>query len=352
MSASDMSERIAEDRLRRFLAEVLAHAGFDEDAARRTIDVLVEADLRAVDSHGMASLPGRLRTIAEGRMSANTRPTLAREFGATALYEGHQGFGPVLCSIVIEKAVEIAARHGIGLVAIRDSAHWACPAYYVRWMAEQGYIGLAMTNTNPAMPLYGSAAKSVTNAPYAVAAPRRDGGPVVLDMSLQMVSWSGMKIYAEDGRKLPGAWGYDEQGNETDDPAIIARTGRVKTIGDHKGSGFAFIQEILTGVLSAGMISAQIGRMTAKGEPAHYSQTFIAIRPDLFMARSDYDERMETLYATAKAAPLASGFTAINLPGDRSNAALVDRRANGIPLKRIRNAMDELARMYDLPPPY
>ncbi len=344
--------RIQEAPLKAFLNEVLLRAGFDAEAARRSVDVFVEADLRGVDSHGLSGLPGRLKTIGEGKLKANARPLLVREFGATALYDGQQGFGPLLCSIVIEKAVALAGTYGIGLVAIRDSSHWSCPAYYVRWMAEQGFIGLAMTNTNPGMPLYGSAAKSVTNSPYAVAAPHRGHEPVVLDMSLQIISWSGMKLYANDGMKLPGPWGYDEAGNETDDPEVIARTGRVKPIGDYKGSGFAFMQEILTGVLGMGMISAQIGAMTAKGEPAHYSQTFIAIKPDLFAAREDYDRRMDALYDTAKAAPLAEGFSAINLPGDRSNAALADRRANGIPLKRIGKALDEMSKTYGLPLPY
>lgn len=352
MSAAMTADRISERALKRFLVDVLVHAGFDDEAARRSVEVFVEADLRGVDSHGLAGLPNRLKSIAEGKLSPNARPTLVREFGATALFDGHEGFGPLLCSIVIEKAVALAEEHGIGLVAIRDSSHWACPAYYVRWMALQGCIGIAMTNTNPGMPLHGSAAKSVTNSPYAVAAPHRGHEPVVLDMSLQMISWSGMKLYAEDGVKLPGLWGYDEAGRETDDPEIIARTGRVKPIGEYKGSGFAFMQEILTGVLGAGMISAQIGAMTAKGRPAHYSQTFIAIRPDLFEPRADYDRRMDELYTTAKAAPLAEGFSEINLPGDRSNATLAERRRDGIPLRRIGKALEELSRLSGLPLPY
>lgn len=351
MTREDQDGTISETALKTFLVQALLRAGFDDDAARRSVDVFVEADLRGVDSHGVAGLPGRLRTIAAGGLNANARPTLAREFGATALYDGHQGFGPLLCSIVIETAVQLGDRYGIGLVALRDSSHWSCPAYYVRWMAEHGMIGMAMTNTNPGMPLHGSAAKSVTNAPYAVAAPRNGHEPVVLDMSFQMISWSGMKHYADDGHKLPGLWGYDHDGNETDDPAVIARSGRVKPIGAYKGSGFAFIQEILTGVLGAGLISSQIAAMTSKGEPAHYSQTFIAIRPDLFGSREEYDRRMEILYETSKAFPLAAGFSHINLPGDRSNSFLAERRANGIPLKRIRKALEEIARTYDLPSP-
>jgi LDH2 family malate/lactate/ureidoglycolate dehydrogenase len=351
MAASD-DTRIAEADLKRFLVAAMERGGFDAEGARRAVDVFVEADMRGVESHGSAGIPGRLKGVAEKKLNPNARPTLVRQVGATALFDGHQGFGPVLCSIVIETAVKLAAEHGIGLVAIRDSAHWACPAYYSRWMALQGFIGISMTNTNPGMPLHGAAEKSVTNAPYAMAAPHRGHEPVVLDMSLQEISWSGMKLYADDGRKLPGKWGYDEHGRETDDPVVIARTGRVKPIGAYKGSGFAFMQEILTGVLGAGMISAQIAQGTAKGEVAHYSQTFIAIRPDLFYSREEYDRQMDALYDTAKAAPLAEGFSEINLPGDRSNAHLVDRRANGIPLHRIRKAIDELAHRYDLPLPY
>ncbi|HEV7717416.1 MAG TPA: Ldh family oxidoreductase [Arsenicitalea sp.] len=345
-------DTISEHTLKRFLMTVLERAGVNADAARRAVDVFVEADMRGIESHGVAGLPNRVLQIAEGKLNANATPTLVRQIGATALFDGHQGFGPVLCSIVIETAVKLAAEHGIGLVAIRDSSHWACPAYYSRWMALQGFIGMSMTNTNPGMPLWGSSEKSVTNSPYAVAAPHRGHEPIVLDMSLQQVSWSGMKLAADDGVKLPGLWGYDEQGKETDDPVVIARTGRVKPIGDYKGSGFAFMQEILTGVLGAGMISAQIGAMTQKGEPAHYSQTFIAIRPDLFATGDEYAAHIDLLYETAKQAPLAEGFSDINLPGDRSNATLAVRRRDGIPLKRIRKALEEFSATYNLPQPW
>ncbi|HEY4200698.1 MAG TPA: Ldh family oxidoreductase [Devosiaceae bacterium] len=343
---------ISETALKDFVATALGRVGMGPDNARRAADVFVEADLRGIDSHGVAGLSGRITTMKAGKLNVDAVPTLVRQIGNTALLDGHQGFGPSLCTIVIETAVKLAAEGGIGLAAIRDSSHWACPAYYSRWMANQGFIAISMTNTNPGMPLYGSAAKSVTNAPIAIAAPRRGHEPIVLDMSLQQVSWSGMKIFADDGARLPGLWGYDEKGKETDDPVVIARTGRVKPIGDYKGSGFAFMQEILTGVLGAGMISAQIGAMTQKGEPAHYSQTFIAIRPDIFASRAEYDAQIDALYNTAKASPLAEGFSEINLPGDRSNATFAIRRRDGIPLKRIRKSLEEISSTLDLPRPW
>lgn len=345
------AEVVSESALKAFIGTVLRRVGMDDDNSWRATEVLVEADLRGIDSHGVASLPGRASALRSGALAAKAKPTMVRRFGSTALLEGHQGFGPALCSHAIETAVALARDGGIGLVALRNSSHWACPAYYSRWMAQQGYFGISMTNSNPAMPLHGSAVKSVSSAPLAIAAPHRGHEPIVLDMSFQQLSWGGMRIAADEGQSLPGPWGYDQEGRQTNDPAAIIASGRVRPIGDHKGSGFAFMQEILTGVLGAGMISRQIAVMAQRGEPAHYSQTFIAIRPDLFADQSVYDAQIEALYASAKAAPLAEGFSEINLPGDRSNATLVARRRDGIPLKRIRKALAELSQTFEIPAP-
>jgi LDH2 family malate/lactate/ureidoglycolate dehydrogenase len=346
-----VAEVVVEADLTRFVVEVIQRAAFDEDAAQRSAVVFVEADLRGVHSHGLNDLPDRLSAVDKRLIDPNARPTLVTEFGAAALFEGHQGFGPVLCSTVIETAVDIASRYGIAFVSLGNSSHWGCPAQYARWIARHGCIGIAMTNTNPAMPLHGSDRKSATNAPYTVAAPKAGGEPVVLGISFQQISWNRLKLAAQAGEKLPGAWGYDASGQETDNPTAIIESGRIRPIGDFKGSGFAFMQEILTGVIGLGMTSAQIGEMTAKGETGHYSQSFMVTKADLFGSLEDFDTRINALYKTAKSASPAPSFDAVNLPGDRSNGLLLERRANGLPIAPILISLERLSSRYQVPLP-
>jgi LDH2 family malate/lactate/ureidoglycolate dehydrogenase len=347
-----MPERISAEALTTFAAAALRRVGFREADAELAAEVVVEADLRGVDSHGVRVLAGRVAEIKAGLIDPRARPLLLKRGGAMAQFDGQHGYGPLLCASVLETATELADANGIGMVLLKNSSHWGCPAYYSRWMAARGCIGIGLTNTHPVMPLWGSSAPSIGNNPLTIAAPRRDREPIVLDMAMQQVAWGGLRLAAEKGEKLAGPWGYDMDGRPTDDPAEILKSNRVRPMGDHKGSGLAFMIEILTGVISAGLIAADIGeRMSAK-QPVDYSQTFIAIRPDRFMTIDRYHDQVERLCQAAKAAPLASGFAEISLPGDRSNRSVEERRRLGIPIAPLRSAIERIAGDCALPLPW
>lgn len=335
ISATDLAD---------FTRAALIAAGLDAEAAARAADVVVEADLRGIDSHGINHIVGRIEDFRAGRIHPNAVPLPLGSLGAMAWYDGQQGYAPAQVPTILPHLVELTNTSGIGMIFLRDTSHWGCPAYYARWLALRSLVGMAMTNTNPAMPLWGATAKSVGNNPIAIAAPRRDAPPIVLDMAMQQISWGGLKIAETESRRLPGHWGYDDRGQPTDDPALINQSGRVRPMGDHKGSGLAFMLEILTGILSGGQTNSVVGKLTAAGEPAHYCQSFLAIRPGAVDGMESFFDEVEYLYATAKAAPLADGFDTIALPGDRSNATMEERLRVGIPLGRIRASLDAIAK--------
>lgn len=329
----------------------LRKLGFSKSDIERTADVIIEADLRGVDSHGVRAFASRLADLTAGRIKVNERPALITEYGSIALYDGRHGYGPLLCSDVASRTTELAERYGIGMVLLRRSSHWGCPAYYSRAMAAKNFIGIAISNTNLAMPLWGSSEKSVGNNPITIAAPRAAAEPVVLDIAMQKIAWGRVQLAREEGRVLPGNWGYDASGSETSDPAAIIASGRVRPMGDYKGSGLAFMLEILTGVLSGGSISAEISQHTTAGAPANYCQTFIAIRTDAVGGRAEYEKAIEHLYATSKAASKVDGISEVLLPGDQSNAVLRERRANGIPVTRLREAVVRISDALQIPCP-
>jgi ureidoglycolate dehydrogenase (NAD+) len=343
--------RVAEGALKAFTVSVLGRVGIALPDASRAADVIVEADLRGVETHGINALASRYAELECGAIAATAVPSEIGRFGSIIAFDGHNGYGPVLIPRILPIAAETARAQGIGLMTLRNTSHWGCPAYYSRWLAGQGLIGIAISNTNPAMPLWGSAAKSVGNNPLTIAAPRRQGEPLVLDISMQQISWGGIAQAAADGRRLPGHWGYDTSGQPTDDPAEIAASGRVRPMGDHKGSGLAFMFEILTGILAAGAICFDVGKHTAAGRPAHYSQTFIGIKPDAINTAERYFDQVEALCEGGHAAPLAEGVTELWLPGERSSRIMADRRRRGIPIHRLRAAIEKLAAACQIAPP-
>lgn len=348
---TDFPKTIPARDLTEFARSILVKVGFSPELAAIAADVVVEGDLRGIDSHGINHLVARARELLAGKIVVSAEPKLVKEFGVMAWYEGSQGYAPAQVPLILPHVADLASRFGIGAVFIRNTSHWGCPAYYSRWLASRGYYGIGSTVTNPGMPLWGSSARSVGNNPITIAAPRRGAEPIVLDMAMQQIAWGALKIAEEEKRMLPGPWGFDEDGNETSDPAVINRTGRVRPVGDHKGSGLAFMLEILTGVMSGGLTNSEVGAKTKQGEPAHYSHLFIAIQPDLVTGADGYFDKVDDLYKTAKAAPVAKGFDEVLLPGDRSNATLAKRRRDGVPTGRIRTTLETLSKEHGIPIP-
>jgi LDH2 family malate/lactate/ureidoglycolate dehydrogenase len=349
--ATTSPERISAEALTRFVVTALMACGLSETDAATASEVVVEADLRGVDSHGVRVLANRAAEMKAGKIDPLALPRRLEQRGATAQFDGGHGYGPLLCVRVLPTAAELAATQGIGLVLLKNSSHWGCPAYYTRWLARHGCIGIGLTNTHLVMPLWGSSEPSVGNNPMTIAAPRREHEPIVLDIAMQQIAWGGLRLAAEKGERLPGAWGYDTDGRPTDDPAAIVKSQRVRPMGDHKGSGLAFMIDILTGVIAGGLLSSDVSAEMEIGRPVGYSQTFIAIRPDRLMPMGTYYDQVERLYATAKRAPRASEFSEIMLPGDRSNRTMAERVRAGIPLGPIRAAVEEIARICAIEPP-
>jgi LDH2 family malate/lactate/ureidoglycolate dehydrogenase len=345
------TDRVAERVLKAFVTSVLGRLGIGASDAAQAADVVIEADLRGVETHGINALANRYADLQSGAIVATALPSEVRRCGSVVAFEGHHGYGPVLIPRILPTAADAAGSHGIGLVTLRNTSHWGCPAYYSRWLAHQGLIGIAISNTTPAMPLWGSSAKSVGNNSLTIAAPRRLCEPLVLDISMQQLSWGGLAQAKADGRRLAGHWGYDTAGQPTDDTAEIIASGRVRPMGDHKGSGLAFMFEILTGILAAGATCFEVGRHHAAGRPAHYSQTFIAVRPDAVDTVDGYFSHLETLCDGGHAAPVAPGFAELLLPGERSSRTMAERRRHGIPIRRLRTAIEKLAAASQIPPP-
>lgn len=345
-------DRISGAVLAGFAGAALASRGFRESDAALAADVVVEADLRGVDSHGVRVLAGRIADINAGLIDPRAQPRLVKREGSLAVFDGEHGYGPHLCASILPTVTEIAAAQGIGMVFLRNSSHWGCPGYYGRWIAKNGCIGIGFTNTSPAMPLWGSSTPSIGNNPLTIGAPRRGQEPIVIDMAMQQIAWGRLRLAAERSERLPGLWGYDSNGAETDDPAEIVRSNRVRPMGDHKGSGLAFMIEILTSILSGGLIGSDMGERIAAGRPTDFSQAFVAIRPDRMIPLDAYYDQVERLYQAARRAPLADGFSEILLPGDRSNRCMEERLRLGIPVPPIRAAVERIASDCGIPLPW
>lgn len=325
-------DSVAADVLREVVSQWCGRVGFSIEDAQNVAAVIVDADVSGVHSHGVRLLAGLIPEIESGTISPTARPRFVVDEGSTAVLDGCHAFGPVACLQALDHVTERCRNHGIAAIAIRNSSHWGRPAYYGRVAAQRGVVLIAISNSAAAMPLWGAVDKSVGNNPLVIAVPREGAEPLVLDVSMQTAAWNRVKLHRDAGERLPTAWGYARDGTLTDDPAELLASGRMRPMGDHKGSGLAVVFEMLTAGLSGGLHSVELTARMEAGDHQFKSQLFIAIDPDRFSGAAAL-ERVVRSYAESIAdLEPVPGTAGPRLPGEGSAAARAHNLKHGIQL--------------------
>jgi 3-dehydro-L-gulonate 2-dehydrogenase len=274
-------QRIGFDELRERMERVLVGLGMSPERAALGARLTAETDRDGVRTHGMARLPRFAEMVRLGRIDAAAEPTLVLASGAIERWSGHRGPGNVAAYAAMQRATELAAEHGIGLVGLAESSHWMRAGTYGWQAAEAGFAAMCWTNTLPNLPPWGAKSPALGNNPLVIAIPRQDAtgaaAPIVLDMAMSQFSYGSLAQYAAQGKALPVPGGYDEAGELTTDAAAIERSQRALPIGFWKGSGLSFALDVLAAMLAGGKSThdftpdplAEVGQ----------SQVFLAIAP-------------------------------------------------------------------------
>ncbi|MBI4496967.1 MAG: Ldh family oxidoreductase [Chloroflexi bacterium] len=321
------------DALREFAAQALMRLDVPEEDARIAADILLESDLRGIDSHGITRFEQFYVTgIQEGRISP--RPTIQTmsEAAATALVDGGGGLGMVVGYRAMQIAIDKAETAGAGFVTVCNSRHFGIAGYYATMALDRNMIGLAMTNSGPSVvPTFGNEARLGTN-PIALAAPVGRGTPFVLDMATSTVAAGKFEVAARKGLPVPPGWAGDEQGTPTTDPRL-ARNGRHYSplggspeMSSYKGYGLGVMVDILCGVLSGAGSSRQLQQ---RGFVGHF---FGALNIETFRPLADFTAMMDDMHDDLRNTPPAAAGQRVLVPGDREFATKAERLAKGIPL--------------------
>ncbi|NWF57119.1 MAG: Ldh family oxidoreductase [Syntrophaceae bacterium] len=346
-----METIVQAEHLRTFVEQVYQTIGAPKEYAQTSAEVMVEANLCGVDSHGVRMLPGFVTLARNGKINPKGKIGVIKDTPVIAHLDGGLAPGHVVSVRAMKMAVEKARGVGIGFVLVRNSTHWGRAAYYPVIAAREGCLGICFVNTESNMPYWGTRAPRIGNNPLSIGAPRASGDPVVLDMAMSQAAFFKIVLYNREGKKVPLGWGVDEQGRPTDDPAAIIKSKRLVPAGQHKGSGLALMIDILTGVLSGGMFCGELLN-EAKGMPhaTAYSQAFLAIDIASFLPLEAFKRRVDELLTYVKEGPLAEGFSEISIPGERSWREKALRERVGIPLDEITlNELRALAEQTGIP---
>lgn len=323
----------AED-IRRFIAALVAANGVPENDARIVAECLVRADLRGVDTHGIARLPGYLDRVR--RNLINPRPVLEpkRVTPVAAHLDGDNGFGFVVATRAMAEAVEMAKSFGLGLVSVKRSTHFGMAASYLLQAVEAGFVALVFTNASRAMPPWGGREALLGTSPFGAGAPGGEKGPFILDMAPSVAARGKIRKALRLGQPIPADYALDAEGRPTTDPAR-ALEGVVLPMGGPKGSGLSMLMDILSGVISGSAFAGDVADQYKDFErPQNVGHFFLAMKPDLFVSLDEYRARMDTLVERVRSAPRAEGFDEILIPGEPEARQEKRRLATGIPYRR------------------
>jgi len=332
-AAGPATRVVAADELRRFVTAVLEHAYVLRPDAEFVARVLVEADLRGVDSHGVTRLPGYLEMIERGLLRTQPDIRVVTDAGACALMDGDLGFGMLVARDGMAQAIDRAKRHGLGMVVARQAVHTGLVGYYTMTAADQGCIGIAMNNGPTIVPAFGGVTPIYATNPISAAFPAHHEEPVVLDMATSMVAAGKLRLAAKKGARIPTDWGTDANGKPTDDPVEVISNGFLQWAGGHKGYGLATVIELMTGVLSGGTFGFDSPALKHFGRDSLVqSATFIAIDIERFMPLEAYKSRVDRLVRDIHASKPAAGVKRVYAPGEPEFEHRRERMARGIPL--------------------
>jgi LDH2 family malate/lactate/ureidoglycolate dehydrogenase len=319
------------DEVRRFVTNLMAANGLPPDDAAIVAYCLVRADLRGVDTHGIVRLPGYLDRLRRGLVNARPRLEPRMVTVAAAHLDGDNGFGFVVATRAMAKAMELAKASGLGLVSARRSTHFGMAASYLLQAVEAGFIAFVFTNASRAMPPWGGRTALLGTSPFAAGAPGGRNGPFILDMAPSVAARGKIRKALRLGQQIPLDYALDGEGRPTTDPAR-ALEGVVLPMAGPKGSGLSMLMDILGGVISGAAYAGDVGDQYKDYErPQNVGHFFLAMKPDLFMPLDEYRARMDTLIDRVRSTPRAEGFDEILVAGEPEARQEARRSIAGIP---------------------
>ena len=331
-----------------FVAAVFCARGMAKEDARVLADVLVWADLRGVESHGVERVPSYLALVDKGAMNVAARPQVHDLAPALFMVDADRSAGPVAMDIAMREAARRAGAQGCATGVVRRTCHTGAIGYYAEWMARQGFAAIVFGSGPPLMAYAGARTPSLSTSPLALAVPGGPDGVLMLDMASAVVSNGRLKQAAREGEAIPLGWALDAAGKPTTDPAAAAV---VLPLGGPKGSGLGLLFECMTSLIAGTpLLSAMLG---PAGKPFHMqSETLIAIDVSKFRARGDFEADVTALVETMRALPRAQEGEAIRMPGERAQAQSRARASAGVPLSaRLLAQLREVASNHGVAPP-
>jgi L-2-hydroxycarboxylate dehydrogenase (NAD+) len=347
--------------LKAYMVRFFTKHGVPQADAGIAAEILISADLRGVDSHGIIRLDTYYGSrIRKGLVNPITQVTIERESPTTLALDAGNGLGMVVAHHAMTRCIEKAEQSGLAMVTVRNSNHYGIAGYYAMMALPHDMIGISFTNSQPLVaPTYGRTAVLGTN-PIAVAAPAGAERPYVLDMATSIVPVGRITVYDKAGKDIPLGWGINQDGEVTSHPSEVLKGGALMPLGGidllrgYKGYGLAMLVDIFSGVLSGSAYGSEVGHpgQTRGADVGHF---FAAVKIEAFRSAADFKRDMDGLIHMLKDAPKAVGQERIYIHGEKEFEKAELNTREGVPLltevvKMLRDSGDQAGVPFDLIP--
>ncbi len=334
------------DTLQSFLRDVLIRLGVPPDEAETCSEVLISADLRGIESHGVGRLKYYYNRIKSGQHKVITHFEIVRECPATALVDGHNGMGMVIAKRAMQMAIEKARIFGMGSVAVRNSTHFGIDGYYAMMAAREGMIGMSFTNARPSIaPTFGVQPMLGTN-PIAFACPTDEECLFVFDAATSITQRGKFEVLARAEKPAKAGWVIDQQGQFITDPnlvltglgkdtaALLPLGGAGEDLAGYKGYDLATVVEILSASLQNGAFLRDLLGFDDKGglAPFRLGHFFMAINIEAFVSLDEFKTTTGNILRELRQSTKAPGCERIYTAGEKEFEMEKYVRIHGVPV--------------------
>ncbi len=337
-------KKICYDRLYRFTVNVFEKIGCPPLQAASAAQVLLSADLRGVDSHGVARLSGYVRLWEARRVNTTPQIHITHETPSTAVVDGDSGLGLVIAPIAMKMAIEKAKNVGTGWVSVQNSNHYGIAAAYAMMALDHDMIGISMTNASPLVAPTFSTAKMLGTNPICVAAPAGEQPAFVMDLATTTAANGKLEILQRKNQEAPHGWVQDADGNPSTDANILKNGGALLPLGgdrehgSHKGYALGAMVDIFSALLSGANYAPWVPPfpayvpMPARQPGKGIGHFFGAMRVDAFRPATDFKKDMDDWITGFRNAATVPGYDKVLIPGDPEREMQIERLKEGIPL--------------------
>jgi L-2-hydroxycarboxylate dehydrogenase (NAD+) len=329
--------------------------------AERATQALLAADLRGIDSHGIARLSGYIRLMEAGRIHPQAAPKIIHQTPSTATIDGDKGLGLTVAPFAMQTAIEKAKRAGTGWVSVKNSNHFGIAAFHAMQALEHDMIGIALTNASALVAPTFSTERLLGTNPICVAIPAGMQPPFVADMATTTAANGKLEILQRKGEATPTGWVQDKAGHASTDAHVLKKGGALLPLGSdrergsHKGYALGAVVDIFSAVLSGANYGPWVPPFPAyvpmpEGQPGEgIGHFFGAMRIDAFRPADEFKQHMDNWINRFRSAKTIDGYDRVLIPGDPERETELARRRDGIPLHAAVVAdLKELAQRFGL----